>query len=316
MSRIQTIARRCIWVAITGLVGFSRLATASIFVAAEAQTCAVGTFSACSTLASPQSNSIDFFGSLSVGGVNSSFGHGDAQIDWFHNHFGLLAEGDTNTTASDGAIHMGGGQAFGVFLDTLTVAPLPVFGVNLGDPGLMQLKYHLDGTIHIDAPAFETAIVHLNWDYGFAPAGMGVTATPAVFPIGAARSLMSTDELFKVIDQDVTLEIGFIFGEPFDFLESASLTAVIGGVGGPGALVGVAEGDFLHTAILGGAIVFDQFGHPVANPVVISDSGFDYVHPGAVGPPGSPVPEPNSLLLAAASFSGLLFGLRRRARGK
>src|SRR5262249_5781553 len=165
--------------AIIGLAAFSRLTTASIFVAAEAQTCGTATFSACSILPSIQSSFIDSFGSVSVGGVNSSFGHGDAQIDWFHNHFGLLAEGDTNTTASDGAIHMGGGQAFGVFFDTLTVAPLPVFGVNMGDPGLMQLKYHLDGTIHIDAPAFETAIVHLNWDYGFAPAGMGFTATPA-----------------------------------------------------------------------------------------------------------------------------------------
>jgi hypothetical protein len=298
-------------VAIIGLAAFSRLTTASIFVEAEAQTCGAGTFQACSSLPSVLSNSIDFFGSVSVGGVNSTFGHGDAQIDWFHDHFGLLAEGDTNTMASDGAIHSGGGLAFGVFFDTLTVAPLPVFGVNLGDPGLMQLKYHLDGTIHISAPAFETAIVHLNWDYGFAPTGMGVTATPAVFPIGAARSLMSTDELFKTIDQDVTLEIGFIFGEPFDFLESVSLTAVIGGIADSGALVGVAEGDFLHTAILGGAVVLDQFGHPVPDPVVMSDSGFDYVHPGAVGP-GS-APEPSSALLLAVGLVGALWSARGRA---
>ena len=319
MSRIQTIARRCIWVMIIGLVGFSGLTTASILAQALAATCSSSTFQACDISApndpSIKLNSIDHFGSVSTGGFNSTGGAGNAQIDWFHDHFGLSASGSTNTTASDGAIHTGGGEAFGNFLDTLTVPPQPAKGLNLGDPFIMDLLYHLDGTIHIDAPAFETAFVSLRWDYGFGPAGMGVTLTPAVFGIGAARSLMSTDELFKVIDQDVILEIGFIVGEPFDFLESASLTAVIGGVGGPGALVGVAEGDFLHTAILGGATVFDQFGHPVANPVVISDSGFDYVHPGAVGGPGS-VPEPNSLLLAAACFGGLLFGPRRRARGK
>ena len=84
---------------------------------------------------------------------------------------------------------------------------------------------------------------------------------------------------------------------------------------GPGALVGVAEGDFLHTATLEGGVVLDQFGSPVPDAVLLSDSSFDYLHPSAVEP-GSAVAEPNSLLLAAAGFSGLLFGLRRCPRWK
>src|SRR6516164_4607066 len=100
MAWIRTGARRCIWVAIVGLAGFSGLTTASIVVEAVAATCGIG-LNACD-ISAPQDpniklNSIDHFGSVSVGGVNSSFGHGDAQIDWFHNHFVLLAEEDTNT---------------------------------------------------------------------------------------------------------------------------------------------------------------------------------------------------------------------------
>jgi len=317
MSWIRTGARHCIWVAIVGLMGFSRVTTAELIVSADVRTCDSQTTSVCAGIVGTpdiQSDHIDTFGSLSVGGFNSNLGFGDAQIDWFQNHFGLSATGSTNTTISDGFVHAGGGQAFGDFFDQITVPAQP--SLPLGTPGLIELPYHLHGTIHISAPAFEQAFVSLRWDYGFGPAAQGgVNLTPAVFGIGAARSLMSTDELTEVIDQDVTLEIGFVVGETFNFQEVVILTALAGGIGGPGALVGIAEGDFLHTATLGGAIVLDQFGKVVPDPVVISDSGFDYVHPNAVEP-GSEVPEPGGLLLAAASFSSLLFALGRRTRGK
>jgi hypothetical protein len=307
MSWIPTGARLWIWVAIMGLVGFSGLTTAESIVSADVRTCGTSTIFGCSNDTSIKANHIDFFGSLAVGGSNSTGGSGDAQIDWFHDHFGLLASGSTNTTAIDRAVHVGGGQASGEFFDQLVVPVQPGL-TTLGAPGLIHLQYHLHGTIHIAAPAFETAFVSFDWEYGFGPAALGgVTLTPAVFGIGAARNLMSTDELTRVIDQDVTLEIGYQVGEALNFEESVSLTALAGGIAGPGALVGVAEGNFLHTATLRGATVFDQFGKAVPNAVVQSDSGFDYVHPGAV------VPEPNSLLLAAAGFIGSLFSLRRRA---
>ena len=61
--------------------------------------------------------------------------------------------------------------------------------------------------------------------------------------------------------------------------------------------------------------MLDQFGNPVPDAVLLSDSSFDYLHPSAVEP-GSAAAEPDSLLLTVASFSGLLFGLGRRDRGK
>jgi hypothetical protein len=54
--------------------------------------------------------------------------------------------------------------------------------------------------------------------------------------------------------------------------------------------------------LLGGA-VFDQFGDRLSNPLVISDSGFDYVNPQAE----SAIPEPSTLVLSSIVFS--VFGV-------
>lgn len=318
MSWIRTGARHCLWTAVIALLGFSRLtATAgTIAVNADVRTCGNASLSDCSTLSADpgdiKSDSlINVFGEIGVGGFNSTSGFGAAQIDWFHDHFGVFATGSTNTTASDGTVRLGGGTAAGLLADTLLVPVQP--GLTLGDPGVLLLPYHLHGTLRIDAPEYETAFVRFRWEYGFGPADVGLGGFgPAVNPIVLDRRLLNGDQFVKVIDQPVTLAIDYVVGDPLLFVESVILTALAGGIAGPNALVGSAEGDFFHTATLQGAIVLDRFGNPVPDPVVLSDSGFDYVHPGAVEP-GSPVPAPGGLSLAAAGFT-LLFALRRRAQ--
>ncbi len=314
----RTGARHSLWAAVIALLGFSPLtATAGpVFVTAEVRTCGSASLSSCSTLsAEPQDikgDSINVFGQIGVGGFNSTSGFGAAQIDWFQDHFGLFASGSTNTTTSDGTVHLGGGVASGSFADTLVVPAQP--GLTPGDPGVLLLPYQLHGTLRIDAPVFETAFVSFSWQYGFGPADVGFGGFgPAVNTIRLDRRLLDSDQSSEIINQPVTLAIDYVVGDPVLFIEAVSLTAIAGGIAGPGALVGSAEGDFFHTATLQGALVLDRFGNPVPDPVVLSDSGFDYVHPGAVQP-GSPVPAPGSLSLAAAGFTFLL-GLRRRGKG-
>jgi hypothetical protein len=71
--------------------------------------------------------------------------------------------------------------------------------------------------------------------------------------------------------------------------------------------VGFAEADFFHTGTQLGAVLFDSFGNPISNPVVISDSGFDYVHPQGTS---SAVPEPGGTLLFAVSLSIVVLASR------
>jgi hypothetical protein len=112
--------------------------------------------------------------------------------------------------------------------------------------------------------------------------------------------------LSVVVDRDVVARVPFHVGQIFYLGETARL--LVSGDSPVAPAVGFVEGDFLHTATLGPAIVLDKFGNPLSNPVIESDSGFDFAHP--------QVPEPSSALLLATAVTGLAASRKatRRAR--
>jgi hypothetical protein len=89
---------------------------------------------------------------------------------------------------------------------------------------------------------------------------------------------------------------------PFYFMSSFILSATAGSPTPPS--VGFAEANFSEGGTFTGGIVFDGGGNALSDPIVESDTGFDYVT----------VPEPDIAWLSAASMIALLVTRCRRAR--
>jgi hypothetical protein len=173
-----------------------------------------------------------------------------------------------------------------------------------GDPGVLELPYHLHGTVTSDwgdtfVGGMQTSFANasLAWSYS------GVDNGVQTVDVNLENEHWSGNHLSVVVDRDVLARVPFHVGQIFYLSETAILT--VSGESRVAPAVGFVEADFLHTATLSPAIVLDQFGNPLSNPVIESDSGFDFAHP--------QVPEPSSALLLATTFTGL--AACRRATG-
>jgi len=71
--------------------------------------------------------------------------------------------------------------------------------------------------------------------------------------------------------------------------------------------------DFLHTALVGGAVVRDNAGNIVSGVTIISQSGYDYTQP--ISALQATVPEPSTFALLLVSLGLFGFVLRRRTAG-
>jgi hypothetical protein len=78
------------------------------------------------------------------------------------------------------------------------------------------------------------------------------------------------------LNQDVIVDIPFQFGVSFNYSYEFRLSASAGSSAPPS--VGYAEADFMHTGRFTGGTAFDSAGNALVNPVVNSDTGFDYVN--------------------------------------
>jgi hypothetical protein len=172
----------------------------------------------------------------------------------------------------------------------------------LGDPGVLELPYHLHGTVTSDwgdtfvgGMQASFANASLAWSYSSVENGMQTVDE------SLENENWSGNHLSVVVDRHVLARVPFHVGQIFYLSETAILT--VSGESRVAPAVGFVEADFLHTATLSPAIVLDKFGNPLSNPVIESDSGFDFAHP--------EVPEPSSALLLAAAFTG--FAASRKA---
>jgi len=234
---------------------------------------------------------IKSFGTTSYGAPDAGNGFDFAQTAWFQDHFGLDARGSANSTENPGG---GSGAADGSFFESLLVPVQP--GLAQGDPGVPELPYHLHGTVTSDWGDNFVNGVHvggakasLAWSYS--SVSNGVQTVDAFLE---AES-WSGNHLSVVVDRDMVARVPFHVGQIFYLGETANL--LVSGSSPVAPAVGFVEADFLHTATLGPAIVLDKFGNPLSNPVIESDSGFDFAHP--------QVPEPSSALLLATAVTSL-----------
>jgi len=134
--------------------------------------------------------------------------------------------------------------AHGVLQESILISPQQ--GTLLGDPGALHLSYHLDGTVTID--------VRVTTDSG--------------------GQVVSFGRVFY--------GWGFFAGDVGTPLGNLGVTQTNSWLGNQvSAVVNQDVGDFSHTGTLLGGALFDQFGNLISNPLVIPDSGFDYVNPQA-----------------------------------
>ncbi len=108
------------------------------------------------------------------------------------------------------------------------------------------------------------------------------------------------NHISETVDRDVSVSIPFHYGMPFYFLSSFILDANAGSATAPS--VGFAEADFLDGGTFAGGIVFDSVGTALSDPIVDSDSGFDYVT----------APEPETSVLSIGSMTAILLAEHRK----
>lgn len=235
------------------------------------------------------------FGTTSAGGFNSSGAFDDAQTAWFEGHFGMFARTSMNSTsASQGGFDI----AHGILEESMLISAQQ--GTAQGDPGTLDLFYHLDGTVNIDVGATLDSSGH-DLSFGRVSYGWGFFSGNSLSTLGSLgvtqQNTWLGNHFSAVVNLDVDVPIHFQFGVPFYYATEFRLEAGAGSTIGPS--VGFAEGDFLHTGTLLGGAVFDQFGNRLSNPTVISDSGFDFVNPQQLQ---SAVPEPSTFVVSLILF--------------
>jgi hypothetical protein len=232
-------------------------------------------------------NTLDSFGTTSAGKFNSTGAFETAQTAWFHDHFGMFARTSMDSTGGQGGFD----YAYGLWEESILIPPQQ--GTAQGDPGTLHLSIHLDGTVNIDvgvaieilngAQYASSGRVTLQWALG-GNDGFNIERTWIGNQVSAVFNF----------DRDVTMP--FQFGVPFLFVNQFKLESEAHGTP-DGPSIGFAEGDFFHTGTLLGGAVFDQFGNRISNPLVISDSGFDYVNPQLAVE--SAVPEPSTFVVSS-----------------
>ena len=245
------------------------------------------------------------FGTTSAGGFNPGGAFDSAQTAWFQDHFGMFARTSMNSIAAG----QGGFDiAHGVLQESMLIPAQQ--GAAQGDQGTFHLSYHLDGTVNIDVGVTRDPSGQVN-SFGRVSYGWGFFAGDVGAPLAnlgvTQQQTWLGNQVSAVVNRDVDVPIAFKFGVAFYYLTEFRLEAGAGSTYAPST--GFAEGDFLHTGTLLGGAVFDQFGSRISNPLVISDSGFDYVTAQLT----SAVPEPSSRALFGFGFIVVIgYGLRRR----
>ena len=226
-------------------------------------------------------NTLSSFGDVTYGaadGGNSGNGFDSAESLNAQDHFGLHARGSANSTEQPGA---GSGWAWGSFGISVLIPPQQ--GHAAGTPGTLVLPYHLHGTVTIDwgevfvdGMLVSGATARLLWDIStFNIGGSGFDVHHM------ANDSWSGNDVSVTVDRDLTATISFAFGTIF-YIDASYYVLVSGYSLAPPA-VGFVEADFLHTATLGTAIVQDGSGNVVANPIIVSDTGFDFANPSGAG---------------------------------
>ena len=234
------------------------------------------------------------FGTTQFGGMNNTGGFDSASSAWFPGHFGMFARGSMNSNAE---AQGGSGYASGLTQESILIPNQQ--GILDGETGVLQLNYHLDGVVTIDvADVFDFSgqflISHGGADYfwSFGKQEIGTDANLVTLP--GVESHWRGNHISETVNRDVSVSIPFHYGMPFYLLSSFILDANAGSATAPS--VGFAEADFLDGGRFAGGIVFDSVGTPLSDPIVDSDSGFDYVT----------APEPETSVLSVGSMTAIL----------
>jgi hypothetical protein len=229
----------------------------------------------------------------------------------FQDHFGLFARASANSTDADR-----GGEASAVGDWQMSFLIPAQQGIAAGTPGLLTLPYHLHGTIMSDwgetvfiDPATgpmqgSEANARFQWVYSSTASSGFSTAFDRTW-VGPSFGVFGVPNFNVALDFDVALFVPFRFGEVFDFFQTFSVRVEGFSLFAPS--VGFVEADLLQTATLRPAIVTDDSGNPLVDPIIISDTGFDFA---TLQPPGASVPEPAAGALLALGLAVL--GSRRR----
>lgn len=244
---------------------------------------------------------ITTFGTTRFGGLNNLGGFNEAATAWFPGSFGMFARGSMNST---GASQGGAGYAYGYTQESILIPSQQ--GIADGEMGVLQLNHHLAGVVTIDVGdvfSGEFLISHGVADYywSFLKKEIGTDANLVTLP--GVEAHWRDNHVTEIVDRNVSVSIPFHFGMPFYFVSSFILSASAASPTPPS--VGFAEADFSEGGTFTGGIVF-YGGNALSDPIVESDTGFDYVT----------VPEPDVAGLSAASLIALLVTRCRRARSR
>jgi hypothetical protein len=244
--------------------------------------------------------SITTFGTTHFGGMNNTGGFDEASTAWFPGSFGMFVRGSANTT---GAAQGGSGYAYGLTQESILIPSQQ--GIAHGEMGVLQLNYHLAGVVTIDvgdvfSGEFLISFGVADYYWSFQKKEIGTDANFVTLP--GVEAHWRDNHVTEIVDRDVSVSIPFHYGMPFYFMSSFILSATAGSPTPPS--VGFAEANFSEGGTFTGGIVFDGGGNALSDPIVESDTGFDYVT----------VPEPDIAWLSAASMIALLVTRCRRAR--